>query len=170
MPPPEVVATTVKVENIPLVIEYMGQVTGSRDVEVRARVGGILLKRNYKEGGLVRQGDVMFEIDPEPYRATLEQAQGEQGQAEARLQKARRDQERYAKLIKDGMIAQKDMDDARTEYETSTANLRAAQAKVHQSRINLDYTKVVAPITGMTSKETRSEGAASSPPPMMGAF
>lgn len=159
MPPMEVVTKTVKVENIPLTIEFMAQVTGSRDVEVRARVGGILLKRNYSEGGFVRQGDVMFEIDPEPYRAALAQSQGELGQAQARLEKAKRDMDRYAKLIKDGVISQKDMDDAQTEFRTSQALLQAAQAKVRQDRINLDYTKVIAPISGMTSKETRSEGS-----------
>ncbi|GAB6035522.1 efflux RND transporter periplasmic adaptor subunit [Fundidesulfovibrio butyratiphilus] len=159
MPAMEVVTRTVKVENIPLTIEFMAQVTGSRDVEVRARVGGILLKRDYTEGGFVRKGDVMFEIDPEPYRAALAQSQGELGQAQARLEKAKRDMDRYAKLIKDGVISQKDMDDAQTEYRTSQANLQAAQAKVRQDRINLDYTKVVAPISGMTSKETRSEGS-----------
>ena len=72
----------------------MGQTAGSREVEVRARVGGILLHRNYEEGGRVRQGDLMFEIDPAPYQAALEQAKGALGQAEAKLAQAQRDQVR----------------------------------------------------------------------------
>lgn len=158
-PPPEVKVRTVTQADIPLTMEYMGQVTGSREVQVRARVGGILLKRAYTEGTQVRQGDLMFEIDPEPFKAALEQAQGAQGQSEARLQKAKRDLDRMTKLIKDGMVSHKDSDDARTEYESASADVRAAQAKVKEARINLGYTRVDAPVTGMTSKETRSEGS-----------
>jgi len=158
-PPAEVVVQTVSPADIPLTLEYMGQVAGSREVEVRARVGGILLRRTYTEGAKVRQGEVMFVIDPEPFKAALEQAQGALGQSEARLQKARRDLDRMTKLIKDGMVSRKDSDDAQTEYESAGADVRAAQAKVKEARINLGYTKVEAPVTGMTSKETRSEGS-----------
>ena len=158
-PPSEVVVRTVAQADIPLTMEYMGQVAGSREVEVRARVGGILLKRSYTEGAQVRQGDVMFEIDPEPSKAALEQAQGALGQSEARLQKARRDLDRMSRLVKDGMVSRKDADDAKTEYESASADVRAAQAKVKEARINLGYTRVEAPVTGMTSKETRSEGS-----------
>lgn len=158
-PPPEVVVHTVTQADIPLTMEYMGQTAGSREVEVRARVGGILLKRTYTEGARVRQGDVLFEIDPEPSKAALEQAQGTLGQSEARLQKARRDMERMNTLVKDGMVSRKDSDDAKTEYESASADVRAAQGKVKEARINLGYTRVEAPVTGMTSKETRSEGS-----------
>lgn len=158
-PPPEVVVQTVANADIPLTLEYMGQAAGSREVEVRARVGGILLRRTYTEGARVRQGEVMFVIDPEPSQAALGQAQGALGQSEARLRKARRDLERMNTLVKDGMVSQKDNDDARTEFESASADVRAAQAKVKEAHLNLGYTTVEAPVAGMTSKETRSEGS-----------
>jgi len=159
MPAPEVVVKTIIQGDLPLDIEYMGQVTGSREVEVRARVGGILLKRAYVEGTQVRQGDLMFLIDPEPFKAALEQAQGALGQSEAKLARTVRDLERMRKLRQADVISQKDKDDAQTEFETATAEVRSAQGKVREARINLGYTRVEAPITGVTSKETRSEGS-----------
>lgn len=158
-PPAVVVVKTITPAAIPLAPEYMGQASGSREVQVRARVGGILLKRAYEEGSRVRQGDLLFEIDPEPYKVALEQAKGALGQAEARLSKARRDLDRLKTLRKADVISQKDIDDAQTELETATAGVRQAQGKVSEAAINLGYTRVEAPIAGVTSKETRSEGS-----------
>ncbi|MFP5240022.1 MAG: efflux RND transporter periplasmic adaptor subunit [Acidobacteriota bacterium] len=159
MPPPEVVAATVTRADLPLHIEYMAQTAGSREVQVRARVGGILLKRAYEEGKRVKEGDLMFVIDPAPFQAALTQAKGALAQAEARLAKARRDQERMAKLFKEGVVSQKDRDDSQTDLQTSAAEVDAAKGKVREAALNLEYTKVTAPITGITSKETRSEGS-----------
>lgn len=158
-PPSEVVVKTLVSADIPLDLEYVGQVSGSREVQVRARVGGILLRRAYEEGAKVRQGDLLFEIDPEPLKAALEQAKGALGQSEARLASAKRNLERMKKLRQADVISQKDIDDAQTEFEAATADVRTAQAKVREAGINLGYTKVEAPITGITSKETRSEGS-----------
>lgn len=158
-PPSEVVVKTLTSSDIPLNLEYVGQVTGSREVQVRARVGGILLRRAYEEGAKVRQGDLLFEIDPEPFKAALEQAKGALGQSEARLSSAKRDLERMRTLRKADVISQKDIDDAQTEFEAASADVRTAQAKVREAGINLSYTKVEAPITGITSKETKSEGS-----------
>ncbi|MFZ5426810.1 MAG: efflux RND transporter periplasmic adaptor subunit [Thermodesulfobacteriota bacterium] len=158
-PPAEVVVKTLAPADIPLDFEYVGQVSGSREVQVRARVSGILLRRAYEEGARVRQGDLLFEIDPEPYKAALEQARGALGQSEARLSRAKRDLERMRKLRQADVISQKDIDDAQTEYEAASAEVRSAQAKVREAGINLGYTRVEAPISGITSKETRSEGS-----------
>jgi membrane fusion protein (multidrug efflux system) len=158
-PPPEIVAAQVKRADIPLEMAFMGQTAGSREVEVRARVGGILLRRLYEEGGRVRQGDLMFEIDPAPYQAALEQAKGALGQAEANLAQAKRDAARIEKLFKDDVVAKKDFDDAKTTLESNTAAVDAARGKVREAGLNLEWTKVTAPISGMTSKETRSEGS-----------
>jgi membrane fusion protein (multidrug efflux system) len=158
-PPTEVVAATVQKADIPVHMAYMGQTAGSREVEVRARVGGILLHRNYEEGSRVRQGDLMFEIDPAPYQAALEQAKGALGQAEAALEQAKRDAARMEKLFKDDVVARKDFDDAKTTLTSNTAAVDAARGKVREAALNLEYTKVTAPISGMTSKETRSEGS-----------
>ncbi|OLN30258.1 RND efflux system, membrane fusion protein CmeA [Desulfovibrio sp. DV] len=158
-PPPEIVAHTVARADIPLEMAYMGQTAGSREVEVRARVGGILLRRNYEEGSRVRQGELMFEIDPAPYQAALEQAKGALGQAEASLAQAKRDAERMATLYKGDVVAKKDNDDAKTTLESTTSAVETARGKLREASLNLEWTKVTAPISGMTSKETRSEGS-----------
>jgi membrane fusion protein (multidrug efflux system) len=158
-PPTEVVAATVTRADLPLEMAFMGQTAGSREVEVRARVGGILLRRTYEEGGRVRHNDLMFEIDPAPYQAALEQAKGALGQAEAKLAQAQRDQARMATLYKDDVVAKKDSDDAQTTLDSAQAAVGEARGKVHEAGLNLEWTKVTAPISGMTSKETRSEGS-----------
>lgn len=158
-PPPEVVAHAVHHADIPLNMAFMGQTAGSREVEVRARVGGILLRRNYEEGRPVRQGELMFEIDPAPYQAALEQAKGALGQAEATIDQARRDAARMETLYKGDVVAKKDFDDARTTLASATAAVEAAKGKVREASLNLEWTKVTAPISGLTSKEARSEGS-----------
>ncbi len=158
-PPPEVVAVSVRRADIPIPMSYMGQTAGSREVEVRARVGGILLRRTYEEGTRVRQGDLMFEIDPAPYQAALAQAKGALGQAEARLTQTQRDAARMQKLYKDDVVAKKDADDAQTAQDSASAAVSEARGKVREAELNLEWTKVTAPISGMTSKETRSEGS-----------
>lgn len=158
-PPLEIVAHTMQRADIPLHMAYMGQTAGSREVEVRARVGGILLRRNYEEGRPVRRGDLMFEIDPAPYQAALEQAQGTLGQAEAALDQAKRDAARMETLYKGDVVAKKDYDDAKTTLASATAAVETAKGKVREASLNLDWTKVTAPISGLTSKEARSEGS-----------
>ena len=86
MPPPEVAVVAVTSGNVPVPLEFTGRAVGSKEVEVRARVNGILLERRYQEGSEVRQGDVLFRIDPEPYRATAAQARAELGVAQAHLE------------------------------------------------------------------------------------
>lgn len=158
-PVSEVIVKTIAVADVPLNLEYVGQVAGSREVQVRARVGGILLKRSYEEGARVKQGDLLFEIDPLPYKAALEQARGVLGQAEARLANAKRNFDRMRTLRRENVVSQKDSDDARTEFEAASASAKAAQAAVREANLNLGYTRVEAPISGITSKETRSEGS-----------
>ena len=158
-PPPEVVALRLARTDLPLPMAFMGQTAGSREVEVRARVGGILLRRAYAEGAPVRQGDLLFEIDPEPYKAALEQAKGALGQTEAKLAQAQRDHARMEKLYKGDVVAKKDRDDTQTTMESSLAAVEAARGKVREAELNLEWTKVTAPISGLTSKETRSEGS-----------
>jgi len=158
-PAPEVVAVQINRADLPLPMAYMGQTAGSREVEVRARVGGILLHRTYEEGRPVRQGDLMFEIDPAPYQAALEQAKGALGQAEAKLAQAQRDKARMDTLFQGDVVAKKDRDDAHTTLESTQAAVEEARGKVREASLNLEWTKVTAPISGMTSKETRSEGS-----------
>lgn len=157
--PIPVSAIKVVAKDIPTTFEYMGQAAGSREVEVRARVGGILLKRNYTEGRAVKQGDVLFEIDPEPFRAAVEQAKGSLAVQEASFNRAKREYERVLPLFKENAVSQRDRDNALADYEGSKAAVEAARAQLKEAQINLGYTRVVAPISGLTSREAVSEGS-----------
>lgn len=144
-PPPQITVVEVKPGTIPLTYEYAGRIAGSREVEVRARVSGILLKRVYVEGQRVKEGDVLFKIDPEPLKATL-------AQAEAKFHQTESNWNRVALLYKEKAVSGRERDEALSIYEQAKAELRTA-------RINLNYTTVKAPITGVTSKEALSEGS-----------
>lgn len=158
-PAPLVELKTITAGDVPLTSEYVAQTAGSREVEVRARVTGILLRRAYTEGRPIRKGSLMFEIDPDTYKANLDQAEGQLAQEQARLSRARVERDRVLSLYSENAVSQKDRDDAVTEFESASAAVKVAQAKVKEARINLGYTRVDAPISGVTSKEVRSEGS-----------
>ncbi|OQS43781.1 efflux RND transporter periplasmic adaptor subunit [Chromobacterium sp. Rain0013] len=159
MPPMPVGVLEIAPSDVPVSFEFVGQAAGSREVEVRARVGGILLKRAYTEGKPVKQGDLLFQIDPEPLKAALDQAQGNLQVQQAQLVRTKQDYDRITPLFKENAVSQKDRDDAVSAYEAAKASVAAAQAQVQQAKINLGYARVTAPISGMTSQETRSEGS-----------
>lgn len=158
-PAPEVTVETVSVAPFPLELEYAGRTAGYREVEVRAQVSGILQQRTYDEGSRVKQGQILFRIDPRSYQAALGQAKGALAQAEARYRQTGRDLKRIRELEKKGYASESELDNAISNFEQSKANVEAAKAEVQAKQIDLDYTTVEAPISGMTSKETRSEGS-----------
>ena len=158
-PAPEVGVAMVEAGQLPMTLEYTARAAGSREVEVRARVSGILLERRYQEGGVVKQGDVLFRIDPEPYRAAAAQARAEVGVERARLDAARRQHERILSLSDKGLVSQTSRDEAVSNFEVAQANVAAAEAKQRTAELNLGYTEVRAPIAGQTSHEARSEGS-----------
>lgn len=158
-PPPEVAVATAEAGTLPITLEYTGRAAGSRDVEVRSRVSGILLRRSYEEGGPVRQGDVLFRIDAEPYRAAEAQARAEVGVERARLNEARRQHDRVLPLFDKGLVSQMNRDEVVSNYEVAQANVAAAEAKLRKAQLDLGYTEVRAPIAGLTSHEARSEGS-----------
>ncbi len=158
LPPAVVTAEVVTARDMPLTLEYVGQTAGLKAVEVRARVGGILLRRTYVEGRPVRQGQLLFLIDPAPYRAALDKALGNQGQCKADLDRAKIELDRVTALFAKKALSQKDLDDATKDYNSAVAALDAARAAVQEARIDLGYTRVTAPVSGISSKETRSEG------------
>lgn len=145
--------------NAPLTKEMVGETAGFRDVDVRSRVNGIFIKKTYTEGQIVQAGQVLFEIDPEPYKAALDQAKGVFSQEVAKLEKARADRDRIAPLYKENAVSRKDFDDANAAYNTAVASNSTAQASLKQAELNLGYTKVIAPISGTTSKLVQSEGS-----------
>src|SRR5690606_968989 len=112
------------------------------EVQVRARIEGILLSRHYEEGATVEAGDLLFRIDPAPYEVSLARAEAGLQQAEARLQAARRDHERASALIEREVISAQDWDDIRSALQIAEADRAVAQAEVEAARINLDYTTV----------------------------
>lgn len=159
MPAPEVAVTEATTGNVPTLLEYTGRAAGSRDVEIRARVSGILLERHYQEGSAVRKGDLLFRIDPEPYRAAAAQARAEVGVAQARLEEARRQRDRILPLFEQNAASQRQRDEVVSLFEVSQANLEAARARLRTAELDLGYTEVRAPIAGLTSREVRSEGS-----------
>ncbi|WP_432720487.1 efflux RND transporter periplasmic adaptor subunit [Jeongeupia wiesaeckerbachi] len=162
-PPPQVGVITIKKQTVPYTYEAVGQTAGYREIDVRARVEGILLKRVYTEGKPVKEGQTLFQIDPAPFKAALDQAMGVQAQTKAALTKATADRDRIVPLFKENAVSKKDFDDANAAYDAAVANLASASAKVDEARINLGYTTVVAPISGMASKINFSEGSLVSP-------
>jgi membrane fusion protein (multidrug efflux system) len=158
-PPPEVAVAEVTRGNVPTLLEYTGRAAGSREVEVRARVSGILLERRYEEGSAVRQGELLFRIDPEPYRAAAAQARAELGVARARLDEARRQRDRILPLFEQNAASQRQRDEVVSMFEVAQANAEAAQARLRTAELDLGYTEVRAPIGGLTSREVRSEGS-----------
>lgn len=157
--PPEVTVVTVQPRSLRYFYEQVGQAAGFRETEVRSRVSGILLKRLYREGQEVKEGDPLFQVDPEPYKAALDQAKGALRQQEAAAARARNDLERIEPLFKENAVSRKDYDDARSAFESASAAVDSAGAKVKEAELNLGYTLVRAPIAGIASKETRSEGS-----------
>jgi membrane fusion protein (multidrug efflux system) len=164
MPPPEVTVTTVTPQALPITWEYVGQTAGSREVEVRARVTGILLTRNFTEGGPVKQGQSLFTIDPAPFRAAAARAEADVAAAEARLEQARRNVARFKPLYAEKAVSQREYDDAVSAEAIGAADLKAARARLDEARLNLSYTKVESPISGIASRSVPSEGTLVSGP------
>ncbi len=158
-PPPEVAVQTVDASPVPLDLTYTARTVGSREVEVRARVGGILLKRRYQEGSSVQQGQPMFLIDPEPVRARLASAQAEVAVAKARLDEARRERDRVLPLFEQNAVSQSRRDEVVSAFGVAEATLAAAESKLRTAQLDLEYTDVRAPISGLTSREVLSEGS-----------
>jgi len=156
---PVVQVISVQPQNVPLSFEFSAKAQGSKETEVRARVGGILLKRNYVEGSTVEEGNVLFEIDPEPFKVALNQAKAKLAQNEAQLKAAETQWERISKLFKERIVSEKARDEAQANLNSLKASAQLAQAEVDQAQLNLDYTTVRAPISGITSLETQSEGS-----------
>ena len=156
---PSVEAVRTAAEDIPLSFEFSARAQGSKETEVRARVGGILLKRNYVEGSPVNAGDILFQIDPEPYKVQLAQAKAKLSQEQAQLKAAETQWLRIDKLFKDRIVSEKSRDEARANLDSLKATTALAEAEVQAAQLNLDYTTVTAPISGITSMETQSEGS-----------
>lgn len=158
-PPPEVAVKKVDAGAVPLELTYTARTVGSREVEVRARVGGILLKRRFEEGSRVQEGQSLFQIDPEPIRAHIASAAADVAVAKARLDEARREKDRVVPLFEKNAVSQSRRDEVVSGFDVAEANLKAAEAALQMAKLDLGYSNVRAPIGGLTSRENVSEGS-----------
>jgi membrane fusion protein (multidrug efflux system) len=158
MPPAVVAVQEVRPRTIAVQFEYPAQTAGSREVEVRARVPGILLKRNYEEGTTVRAGQSLFTLDSAQYEAVASRAEADVTVAEAKLANASRNSKRLKPLYEAKAVSQKDYDDATSGEEVAVADLKSARARLAEARLNIGYTRVESPITGISSRALKSEG------------
>jgi membrane fusion protein (multidrug efflux system) len=157
--PLEVTVTPVVPHDVSLIYIYGGRVTAFRQVEVRARVGGILQQRRYHEGTQVKMGDVLFQIDRAPYEAAVERASARVRQQQARRDKAQRDLKRTSALLASQAGTMLARDDALSALAVADAGLEAVQADLRSQTLNLGYTTVTAPLSGATSLEAVPEGS-----------
>lgn len=139
--------------------EAVGQTEGAKEVEVRPRIGGILLKRKYNEGSAIKAGQSLFLIDPEPYKIALSQAKAQLDQSIARAEQAKREKKRLESLIDSQSISQRDFDNATSDEAFSIAAVSQARANLKQAELNLSYTNVTAPVDGISGRFQFSEGA-----------
>jgi membrane fusion protein (multidrug efflux system) len=146
-------------KRMPITVDTVGQSEGSKEVQVRARVSGILLKQRFSEGDRVKRDAVLYQIDPAPYEIALAQARAALAQAQATLEQATREEARLKPLAAEQAISGKDYDDAGSTRKTSAANVMAKQADVRNAELNLSYTRVTAPIGGISGRNISSEGS-----------
>ncbi|MGH8184455.1 MAG: efflux RND transporter periplasmic adaptor subunit [Rhodanobacteraceae bacterium] len=158
-PPPQVGVITVQPRTLPLTKDLVGRLSAYRSADVRARVAGVLLKRVYKEGSEVKQGQLLFQIDPAPLKAALDNAKAQLAQAKASYTNARVTANRSRALAPKGYISKSDLDTALANERTTKAAVQAAQANVETARINLGYADVTAPIAGRAGEQQVTEGA-----------
>jgi RND family efflux transporter MFP subunit len=171
--PLNVEVVQVEQKDVPIFGEWIGTLDGFTNADVRAQVTGYLLKQGYQEGAFVRKGQLLFEIDPRPFQAALDQAQGQLAQAKAQLAndvavqgRTQLDVEKYEPLAKEQAASQQDLDNAvqnnlaaKATVQTAEAQIKSAEAAVETARINLEFTRLVAPIDGIAGQAQLQVGA-----------
>jgi RND family efflux transporter MFP subunit len=138
--------------------EYTGRIGATDSVEVRARVNGYLNSIHFREGAIVKKGDLLFVIDPRPYEAALARAQGDLDQAQTRLSLAISNLERAGRLLKSRAISEEEFDTRRTERQQAEAALQAARGDLYTARLNVEFTRITAPIAGRIGRKLVTEG------------
>src|SRR5262245_1058474 len=156
--PPEVLVTPVVQRDVSVSSEWLGTTEGSVDADIRAQVAGNLVSRDYQEGSLVSTGTLLFKIDPRPFRAALDQAEGELARVEAALELSRIDANRYASLVKNGAVSRQEYDTALQRLHGDEASRKAAKAAVERANIELGFTEIRSPIDGLVGVAIRQLG------------
>ncbi len=159
-PTPAVAVTVaeVLVRDQPIYTEYVGQTRGSQEVQVRARVEGLLESIHFQEGGMIEQGQLLYVIDPKPYRAAVAEAAGQLARAEAAWANARQDLIRFEPLIQRNAISRQQYDEAVTMEKASAAAVESARAALEAAELQLGYTRVHAPVSGLIGKSEVQPG------------
>jgi membrane fusion protein, multidrug efflux system len=158
-PTPEVSVWTVTTESVPLIIELPGRISVTREAQVRARATGILLKRLFNEGANVKEGDVLFEIDPAPLQAALNSARAAVIKTEAALKESQARVNRYKELVGINAVSKQVYDEAVATLGQNEAELQANKAVIETAELNFGYAKVTAPISGRIGRALVTEGA-----------
>ena len=175
--PPDVMVAQVKQKDVPIYGEWIGTLDGFVNADVRAQVTGYLVRQPYQEGALVSKGQLLFEIDPRPFQAALDQAEGQLAQATAQLANAEAvqvrtqlDVERYTPLAKEQAASQQDLDNAtqnnlaaKATVATAKAQIKTAEAAVETAKLNLGFTRLTAPISGIAGQAQLQVGALVNP-------
>jgi membrane fusion protein (multidrug efflux system) len=159
MPTPTVGVVEVQPQNVPLNKELVGRLSSYRSADVRARVSGLLLKRVYTEGTDVKQGQLMFQIDPAPYKAALAAAQAALASAQATYTNAHVVANRDRQLVPKGYVSQAQLDSDEATERSSLAAVKQAEANVQTAQVNLSYTNITSPISGRSGEQQVTEGA-----------
>lgn len=157
--PIPVTTLTAAEREVPVVLEAVGRTEGSKEVEVRARVSGIVEKHLYTEGSFVKAGAPLFQIERAPFEIALARARAAADQAAATFDQAQREAERTAGLFTQSGVSKRQAEQAETAYRSAAASLAAARAQVREAELNLSYTSVTAPIAGVTGRALHSEGS-----------
>lgn len=158
-PTPQVRVETLQLQPLAISSELSGRILAPRTAEVRARVEGVVLKRVYREGSDVKQGDVLFLIDPSPFKADHDSARATLAKAEATLYQARLQEQRYRELVDDKAVSRQEYDNAKASFLQADAEVAAAKAALERARLNLGYATVTAPISGRIGRAQVTEGA-----------
>lgn len=152
MPVPEIPVVEVTQKDVPIYQEFVGEIYGEKDIPIRARVEGFLEGIYFEEGFKVTKGQLLYTIDPEPMKARVNAQQSKVAEAETMLAKAKSDLDRYKPLAEKNAVSQSDLDAAQAQYDAAASNVEAAKANLKSALIELSYTKIYSPLTGIIGK------------------
>ena len=158
-PPPEVLVAEVVQKDVPIYIELVGSTLGSEDVEIRSRVEGYLVSINFTEGSLVRKGQLLYKIDPQPFLVAIDQAKANLATAQAGLEKTNNDVARYKPLFEKQAVSKQELDNALSAQQAALAQVDARKAAVAQAQLDLGYTNIASPVDGVIGTTQKKVGS-----------